>query len=56
MLTLVHTIPIVGVDHEDDTLRVLVIVTPQRADLVLATDIPHCEADVLILHRLDVEA
>ena len=29
---------------------------PQRADLVLATDVPHREADVLVLNGLDVEA
>ena len=38
------------------TLGVLEIVPPQRTDLVLATHIPHREADVLVLHRLHVEA
>ena len=28
---------------------------PQRANLVLASDIPHCERDVLVLDGLDVE-
>ena len=29
---------------------------PQRTDLVLTTDIPHGELDVLVLNSLDVEA
>lgn len=29
---------------------------PERANLVLTTDVPHGEADVLVLDRLDVEA
>ena len=37
-------------------LCVLEVVAPQRADLVLASHIPHREADVLVLHRLHVEA
>jgi hypothetical protein len=32
------------------------IVSPERTDLVLATDIPHVELDVLVCHGLDVEA
>ena len=29
---------------------------PERAELVLAADVPHGERDVLVLHGLDVEA
>ena len=29
---------------------------PERADLVLASDVPHSKVDVLVLHSLDVEA
>ena len=36
-------------------LSVLVVVPPQGADLVLATDVPDREADVLVLHSLHVE-
>lgn len=50
------TIAIVRVDDEDDTLGVLEVVPPQRSNLVLSTDIPHGERDVLVLDRLDVEA
>merc|ERR1719453_817858 len=50
------TVAIVGIDDEDDTLRVLVVVAPERADLVLAAHVPHRERDVLVLDGLDVEA
>jgi hypothetical protein len=49
------TVAIVAVDDEDDTLGVLEVMPPQRTDLVLATDIPHGELDVLVLDGLDVE-
>ena len=51
-----NTVAIVGVDDEDDTLGVLEVMSPQGADLVLATDIPHGELDVLVLDSLDVES
>lgn len=38
------------------TLRVLEVVPPEGPDFVLPTDVPHREADVLVLHRLHVEA
>lgn len=50
------TVSIVAVDHEDDTLGVLEVVSPQGTDLVLSTDIPHGELDVLVLDGLDVES
>jgi hypothetical protein len=50
------TIPIVAVNHEDDTLSVLEVVAPQRTNLILTTDIPHGELNVLVLDRLDVES
>lgn len=51
-----NTITIVAVDDEDDTLGVLEVMSPQGTDLVLATDIPHGELNVLVLHGLNVEA
>ena len=56
VLSLGDSLPVVGVDDEDDSLRVLEVVAPQRPDLVLAADVPHGEADVLVLDGLDVEA
>lgn len=55
ILTGIDTVSIVGINDEDQTLGVLVVVSPQGSDLVLSSDIPHCEADVLILDSLDVE-
>ena len=50
-----NTVAIVGVDDENDTLGVLEVMSPERADLVLSTDIPHGELNVLVLDGLDVE-
>ena len=36
-------------------LSVLEVVSPEWSDLVLAADVPHREADVLVFHRLNVE-
>lgn len=51
-----NTIAIVGVNDEDNTLSVLEVVSPQRTNLVLTTDIPHGELNVLVLYSLDIEA
>jgi hypothetical protein len=51
-----NTVAIVGVDDEDDTLSVLEVMSPEGTDLVLSTDIPHGELNVLVLNSLDVEA
>jgi hypothetical protein len=56
LASLDNTVTIVAVDNEDDALGVLEVMSPERTDLVLTTDIPHCELDVLVLDRLDVEA
>ena len=37
------------------TLRVLEVVPPEGTDLVLSSDVPHGERDVLVLDSLDVE-
>ena len=36
---LVHTLAVRAVDHKDQRLRPRKVVTPQRTDLILATDI-----------------
>lgn len=51
-----NTVPIVAVDHEDDTLGVLEVVAPERTDLVLTTHIPHGKLNVLVFDGLDVES
>ena len=56
LTSLNNTVAIVGVDDEDDALGVLEVMSPQRTDLVLSSDIPHGELDVLVLDGLDIEA
>jgi hypothetical protein len=56
LTSLDYTVAIVAVDDEDDTLGVLEVMPPQRTDLILSSDIPNSELDVLVLDRLDVEA
>merc|ERR1712241_701898 len=52
---LADSLPVVRVHHENQTLRVLEVVAPERSDLVLTADVPNRERDVLVLDRLDVE-
>lgn len=54
--SLINTLAIVRVDDVDNTLSVLVVVSPEGANLVLSTDIPHGEVDVLVLNCLNVES
>mmetsp|Transcript_55855 Transcript_55855/g.150446 ORF Transcript_55855/g.150446 Transcript_55855/m.150446 type:complete len:208 (+) Transcript_55855:106-729(+) len=49
-------VTVVAVNHIDQAVGALVVVAPQRPDLVLAAHVPDREAQVLVLHRLDVEA
>jgi len=51
-----YTIAIVRVDDEDDTLGVLEVMPPQRPDLVLSSDIPYGELNVLVLDSLNIES
>ena len=50
-----NTVAVIAVDDEDDALGVLEVMPPQRPNLVLPSDIPHGELDVLVFDRLDVE-
>jgi hypothetical protein len=51
-----NTISVIAVNHEDDTLSVLEVMSPQRSDFVLSTHIPNSELDVLVLYSLNIEA
>ena len=51
-----NTVTVIAVNHENDTLRVLEVMSPERTDLVLTTDIPHGKLNVLVLDGLDVES
>jgi len=50
-----HTLSIVGVHDENDTLGVLEVMAPEGTDLVLSTNIPDGEGDVLVFDSLDIE-
>ena len=55
LTSLDNTVTIVAVNDEDDTLGVLEVMSPERSDLVLSTDIPDVELGVLVCDSLDVE-
>lgn len=55
-LGLANTLSIIGIDNEDESLRVLEVVAPQWTDLVLTSDVPNREANVFVFYSLDVEA
>ena len=47
---------VVAVHHVDEPLRVVVVVLPEAAQLVLTADVPTVELKVLVLESLNVEA
>jgi hypothetical protein len=51
-----NTVTIIAINDEDDTLGVLEVMSPQRSDLVLSTNIPYSELNVLVFDSLNVEA
>lgn len=55
-LTSINTIAIIRVNNENQTLGILVIMSPERTNLVLSSDIPHGETNILVLNSLDIEA
>jgi len=55
VVSLSDTLAIVRVDHKDEALSVLEVVPPEGTDLVLTSDIPHGEVDVLVLDSLHIE-
>lgn len=50
------TITVIAVNNENDTLCVLKVMSPEGSDLILSTNIPYCERDVLVLDGLDVKS
>jgi hypothetical protein len=52
----ISALAIIGIDHKDETLSILIVVSPKGSDLVLPSDIPHSEADVLVLHSFHIES
>lgn len=55
LLGLVDTVTVLAVDNEDETLGTGVIMPPERTNLILSSNIPDIEFDVLVRDRLDVE-
>ena len=51
-----HAVPVIAIHDKDDTIGVVVVMSPERANLVLPAHIPYCEADVFVLDGLNVEA
>jgi hypothetical protein len=49
------TVTIIAINDEDDTLGVLEVMSPQRSDLILSTNIPYGELNVLVFDSLNVE-
>jgi len=53
---LVYPVPVRAVHHEDEALGARVVMSPQRTDLVLTSNIPHIKFNILVSNRLDIEA
>ena len=41
ILGFLQSLPVVGINHKDDAMAVAVVVLPKRAQLILATHVPH---------------
>mmetsp|Transcript_10590 Transcript_10590/g.22069 ORF Transcript_10590/g.22069 Transcript_10590/m.22069 type:complete len:254 (-) Transcript_10590:9-770(-) len=52
---ILNAITVIAVNDIDQSVGALVVVAPQRANLVLASHVPHGEGQVLVLHSLHVE-
>jgi hypothetical protein len=55
-ITVGPSLDVVRVDNEDQALRVLEVMAPQRADAVLAADVPNVQVESFVLDPLGVEA
>jgi hypothetical protein len=56
LLGLVKSRRIIAIDHIDQSIRAIVVMVPKSSNLLLSTDIPVREGDVLVFHRLDIES
>merc|ERR1719265_962096 len=50
-----NPLSVIAVHHINQTIGALVVVTPQTADFILTSHVPHCEADVLVLDSFHIE-
>lgn len=51
-----HALRVAGVNHENQSLCTGVVVSPEGSNLVLTTDIPDIELDILVSHAFDIES
>ena len=56
LLGLVYALPVLTVDDEHEALRAGVVVPPEGPNLVLSSDIPDVELDVLVCDGFDIES
>lgn len=56
LLRLVDTLPVLAVDDEDETLCAGIVVSPQGSNLVLSSNVPNVELDILVGYCLNIEA
>ena len=49
------SLSVIAVDYKNEALGILEVVSPQRSNLVLATDVPYGEAYILVLYCFNVE-
>lgn len=52
----VDSLSVLAVDDENETLSASVIVSPEWTDLVLTSNVPNVELDILVCDRLHIEA
>mmetsp|Transcript_11965 Transcript_11965/g.28384 ORF Transcript_11965/g.28384 Transcript_11965/m.28384 type:complete len:203 (+) Transcript_11965:73-681(+) len=52
---LLDPVPVHGVDDVDEAVCVVEVVPPEGPQLLLATNVPHREGDVAVLHLLNIE-
>lgn len=56
LLGLIQSLTVLAIDDEHEALRPCVVVSPEGPDLVLSSDIPDVELDVLVRDGFDVES
>jgi hypothetical protein len=55
LLRLIYPLPILTIDDEHQALSTGVVMSPKRTDLILPSDVPYVELDVLVCDGLHVE-
>jgi hypothetical protein len=53
--SVVDTLSIVRVNHENQTLSILVVVSPEGTNFILTSNVPYGEGNVLVFYCLHVE-